>query len=254
MILDESFCCYIFSSNINRPLSLSLKPSLTLTPFSLYSPFVTVSAMATNEPTANGVTKALKSDSQSIPSGATAAASTANEKAPVTEPDHATENRNMESEPAPPEESGEALASNAGTTATTDADKKWPGWPGDCVFRLIVPVLKVGSIIGRKGDLIKKMCEETRARIRVLDGAVGTPDRIVSVFSSSFSVFWLEFSPFLALINCLIPEKIVKKEMNVEFLTFHYCHLGLLSKIALCFKCIVLVSFCDIFIVMLDKD
>lgn len=58
---------------------------------------------------------------------------------------------------------------------------KWPGWPGDCVFRLIVPVLKVGSIIGRKGELIKKMCEETRARIRVLDGAVGTPDRIVSV-------------------------------------------------------------------------
>ncbi|XP_039047053.1 RNA-binding KH domain-containing protein PEPPER-like [Hibiscus syriacus] len=38
--------------------------------------------------------------------------------------------------------------------------------------------MKVGSIIGRKGELIKKMCEETGARIRVLDGAVGTPDRI----------------------------------------------------------------------------
>ncbi|EXC31211.1 Poly(rC)-binding protein 3 [Morus notabilis] len=137
--------------------------------------------MATNEPTANGVTKAPKSDSQPIPSDATAAASTANEKAPVTEPGHATGNRNMESEPAPPGESGEAPASNAGTTATTDADKKWLGWPGDCVFRLIVPVLKVGSIIGRKGELIKKMCEETRARIRVLDGAVGTPDRIVLI-------------------------------------------------------------------------
>ncbi|GMH03137.1 hypothetical protein Nepgr_004976 [Nepenthes gracilis] len=61
------------------------------------------------------------------------------------------------------------------------ADKRWPGWPGDCVFRMIVPVLKVGSIIGRKGDLIKKMCEETRARIRVLEGAVGTPDRIVLI-------------------------------------------------------------------------
>lgn len=44
-----------------------------------------------------------------------------------------------------------------------------------------MPVLKVGSIIGRRGDLIKKMCEETRARIRVLDGAVGTPDRIVLI-------------------------------------------------------------------------
>ncbi|MBA0690129.1 hypothetical protein Goari_007824 [Gossypium aridum] len=61
------------------------------------------------------------------------------------------------------------------------AIEKWPGWPGHCVFRLIVPVLKVGSIIGRKGELIKKMCEETRARIRVLDGALGTADRIVLV-------------------------------------------------------------------------
>ncbi|KAL5699722.1 hypothetical protein ACHQM5_030588 [Ranunculus cassubicifolius] len=61
------------------------------------------------------------------------------------------------------------------------ADKKWPGWPGDSVFRLVVPVVKVGSIIGRKGEVIKKMCEETRSRIRVLDGAIGTNDRIVLV-------------------------------------------------------------------------
>ncbi|KAL8158754.1 hypothetical protein V2J09_000291 [Rumex salicifolius] len=65
------------------------------------------------------------------------------------------------------------------TEAPAPAAEKWPGWPGHCVFRLIVPVAKVGSIIGRKGELIKKLCEETRARIRVLDGAVGTPDRVV---------------------------------------------------------------------------
>lgn len=44
-----------------------------------------------------------------------------------------------------------------------------------------MPVLKVGGIIGRKGELIKKTCEETRARIRVLDAPLGTPDRIVLV-------------------------------------------------------------------------
>nr|XP_043621286.1 RNA-binding KH domain-containing protein PEPPER-like [Erigeron canadensis] len=65
--------------------------------------------------------------------------------------------------------------------ATADLTPKWPGWPGECVFRLIVPVLKVGSIIGRKGDIIKKMCEDTKARIRVLDAPLGTPDRIVLV-------------------------------------------------------------------------
>ncbi|PIA44008.1 hypothetical protein AQUCO_01800223v1 [Aquilegia coerulea] len=65
--------------------------------------------------------------------------------------------------------------------STVSGEKKWPGWPGDSVFRLIVPVLKVGSIIGRKGELIKKMCEDTRARIRILDGVLGTTDRIVLI-------------------------------------------------------------------------
>ncbi|KAL2534479.1 RNA-binding KH domain-containing protein PEPPER [Abeliophyllum distichum] len=58
---------------------------------------------------------------------------------------------------------------------------KWPGWPGYSVFRIVVPVLKVGSIIGRKGDLIRKIVEETRAKIRVLDGPVTSPDRIVLI-------------------------------------------------------------------------
>ncbi|WOK98090.1 RNA-binding KH domain-containing protein PEPPER-like [Canna indica] len=61
------------------------------------------------------------------------------------------------------------------------AQQKWPGWPGDNVFRLIVPVTKVGSIIGRKGELIKKLCDESRAKVRILEGAVGTPDRIVLI-------------------------------------------------------------------------
>ncbi|CAJ1975848.1 unnamed protein product [Sphenostylis stenocarpa] len=79
-----------------------------------------------------------------------------------------------------------ASQSPAETEADTTAaaplpERRWPGWPGDCVFRLIVPVGKVGSIIGRKGELIKKMCEETRSRIRVLDAPLGTPDRIVLV-------------------------------------------------------------------------
>lgn len=69
--------------------------------------------------------------------------------------------------------------SSAAAPKAAAADK-WPGWPGDSVFRLIVPVLKVGSIIGRKGEFVKKMCEETRARIRILEGAIGTIDRIVS--------------------------------------------------------------------------
>ncbi|OIV91355.1 hypothetical protein TanjilG_01973 [Lupinus angustifolius] len=55
--------------------------------------------------------------------------------------------------------------------------KKWPGWPGENVFRMLVPAQKVGSIIGRKGEFIKKITEETKARIKILDGPPGTTER-----------------------------------------------------------------------------
>ncbi|PNX54425.1 poly (rC)-binding protein 3-like, partial [Trifolium pratense] len=95
----------------------------------------------------------------------------------VTEP---IQNGTLQSEPLTSETILDPTA-NPSTEESDSAEKRWPGWPGHCVFRLIVPVLKVGIIIGRKGELIKKTCEETRARIRVLDAPVGTPDRIVLI-------------------------------------------------------------------------
>ncbi|KAL8542025.1 hypothetical protein ACS0TY_003038 [Phlomoides rotata] len=59
--------------------------------------------------------------------------------------------------------------------------EKWPGWPGESVFRMLVPAQKVGSVIGRKGEYIKKTCEETKARIKILDGPPGTRERAVMV-------------------------------------------------------------------------
>ncbi|CAN6445204.1 unnamed protein product [Victoria cruziana] len=80
------------------------------------------------------------------------------------------------------EEDAAATEAAAANTTTTVAEKRWPSWPGDSVFRLIVPVSKVGSIIGRKGELIKKMCEDSRARIRILEGPLGSSDRIVLIY------------------------------------------------------------------------
>lgn len=112
-----------------------------------------------------GLTNAAINGTTSVPETDTVLASTDTQEseAVVTEPSH------------PPE--SEPLAE----AAPAKEVKKWPGWPGSSVFRLIVPVLKVGSIIGRKGELIKKMCEETRARIRILEGPIGTSDRIVLI-------------------------------------------------------------------------
>ncbi|KAJ6380035.1 hypothetical protein OIU76_016646, partial [Salix suchowensis] len=62
-------------------------------------------------------------------------------------------------------------------TVSGGAEKRWPGWPGESVFRMLVPAQKVGSIIGRKGEFIKKIVEETRARIKILDGPPGTSER-----------------------------------------------------------------------------
>ncbi|KAF7043943.1 hypothetical protein CFC21_053237 [Triticum aestivum] len=60
-------------------------------------------------------------------------------------------------------------------------DKRWPGWPGDSVFRILVPSQKVGAIIGRKGEFIKRMCEESKARIKILDGPPGVTERAVII-------------------------------------------------------------------------
>ena len=58
--------------------------------------------------------------------------------------------------------------------------EKWPGWPWEHVFRMLIPAQKVGYIIGRKGEHIKKLSEETKARIKILDGPPGTSERAVS--------------------------------------------------------------------------
>lgn len=60
-------------------------------------------------------------------------------------------------------------------------EKRWPGWPGENVFRILVPAYKVGGIIGRKGEHIKRMCEESRARIKILDGPPGSPERTIMI-------------------------------------------------------------------------
>ncbi|CAN6247361.1 unnamed protein product [Urochloa humidicola] len=62
-----------------------------------------------------------------------------------------------------------------------EATPRWPGWPGASVFRLVVPADEVGGVIGRRGGTIKRLCDETRARVRVLDAPHGTANRIVLV-------------------------------------------------------------------------
>ncbi|GAA0165103.1 RNA metabolism protein [Lithospermum erythrorhizon] len=84
------------------------------------------------------------------------------------------ENNQHEDEPQQEQE-------NKSIQGVAGGGERWPGWPGESVFRMLVPAQKVGSIIGRKGEFIKKMCEETKARIKILDGPPGTAERAVMV-------------------------------------------------------------------------
>lgn len=103
----------------------------------------------------------------------------------IVEPDEETAEQEVVGQPEehvhPEEEEEQQNDSVAG------GGKRWPGWPGESVFRLLVPSQKVGSIIGRKGEFIKKMCEETKARIKILDGPPGVTERAVSLVFSAFS-------------------------------------------------------------------
>ncbi|TVU33567.1 hypothetical protein EJB05_25392 [Eragrostis curvula] len=74
-----------------------------------------------------------------------------------------------------------------------NARPRWPGWPGASVFRLVVPADKVRRLIGRRGVTIKRLCDETRARVRVLDAAHGAAHQIVLV--SATEEIGAEISP-----------------------------------------------------------
>ncbi|KAL6888581.1 hypothetical protein ACP4OV_009607 [Aristida adscensionis] len=111
---------------------------------------------------------------------------------PALEPWTPSPGPEPEQQPPPPAQTAAAAAvreeRGAGEAAVAAVSKeggageaarpRWPGWPGASVFRLVVPADKVGGLIGRRGEKIKRLCEETRARVRVLDAAHGAASRI----------------------------------------------------------------------------
>ncbi|WVZ78072.1 hypothetical protein U9M48_025837 [Paspalum notatum var. saurae] len=92
---------------------------------------------------------------------------------PEPEPEQQQQPSPMTPPPAVVEKKGE------GEEEPEAARHRWPGWPGTSVFRLVVPADKVGAVIGRRGEAVRRLCHETRARVRVLDAAAAS--RIVLV-------------------------------------------------------------------------
>ncbi|XVF60571.1 hypothetical protein PTKIN_Ptkin08bG0058500 [Pterospermum kingtungense] len=54
----------------------------------------------------------------------------------------------------------------------------------DTVYRYLCPVRKIGSIIGRGGEIVKQLRADTKSKIRIGETVPGSEERVVTIYSS----------------------------------------------------------------------
>lgn len=55
----------------------------------------------------------------------------------------------------------------------------------DTVYRYLCPGKKIGSIIGRGGDIVKQLRVDTKSKIRIGESVPGCDERVVTIYSTS---------------------------------------------------------------------
>ncbi|XP_022772071.1 KH domain-containing protein At4g18375-like [Durio zibethinus] len=60
--------------------------------------------------------------------------------------------------------------------------------PGDTVDRVLCPWRKIGGVVGKGGNIVKALREETEAKIRVGDLVLGCDERVIIIYSSPLKV------------------------------------------------------------------
>lgn len=58
----------------------------------------------------------------------------------------------------------------------------------DTVYRILCPVRKIGSVIGKGGTIVKALREETQAKITVADSVPRSDERVIIIYSSPAKV------------------------------------------------------------------
>ncbi|KAH9739370.1 KH domain containing protein expressed [Citrus sinensis] len=56
--------------------------------------------------------------------------------------------------------------------------------PADTVYRILCPSRKIGGVIGKAGNIVKSLREETQAKITVADTIPGSEERVIIIYSS----------------------------------------------------------------------
>ncbi|KAF6148218.1 hypothetical protein GIB67_011993 [Kingdonia uniflora] len=76
---------------------------------------------------------------------------------------------------------------NGGSKRRNSGDDREQFVPGqdDTVYRYLCPGRKIGSIIGRGGEIVKQLRAESQAKIRIGDTMDGCDERVVTIYSSS---------------------------------------------------------------------
>ncbi|KQJ96693.1 hypothetical protein BRADI_3g26697v3 [Brachypodium distachyon] len=80
-------------------------------------------------------------------------------------------------------EQGFSHLDSADDTNCSAGENRYPGWPGTTVFRMLISSTKVGAIIGQKGERVRRLCEETKASVRVIGGHFAAAERVVLIFA-----------------------------------------------------------------------
>lgn len=57
--------------------------------------------------------------------------------------------------------------------------------PDDTVYRYLCPATKIGSIIGRGGEIVKQLRVDTKSKIRIGETVPGSDERVVTIYSAS---------------------------------------------------------------------
>ena len=74
---------------------------------------------------------------------------------------------------------------NGGRKRRNPGDESFTIGPEDTVYRYLCPASKIGSIIGRGGEIVKQLRVDTKSRIRIGETVPGCDERVVTIYSSS---------------------------------------------------------------------
>ncbi|KAM3286539.1 KH domain-containing protein HEN4 isoform X1 [Capsicum chacoense] len=92
--------------------------------------------------------------------------------------------------------------------------------PDDTVYRYLCPGKKIGSIIGKGGEIVKQLRADTKSKIRIGETVPGCEERVVTIYSSNE-----ETNNFDGSEDCVCPaqdallkvhEKIVNDTVDVD--------------------------------------